>query len=127
MVTSSTSPISPAAIRARIARKAGIETAVEAGQERHARGLHHPISSRIRSDDMSTGFSQKIALPAFALFSIRSKCVSVGVPITTASMSGLAMISSERHHPRARFFGKRVGRRGKRIGDGGHPRTIDMR
>jgi hypothetical protein len=53
------------------------------------------MQARMRSDDMSTGFSQKIALPAFALAWIRSKCVSVGVPITTASMSGLAMISSE--------------------------------
>jgi hypothetical protein len=30
------------------------------------------------------------------------------------------------HHPRVSFFGKRAGRRGKRIGDGRHPRTIDM-
>jgi hypothetical protein len=36
---------------------------------------------------MSMGFSQKIALPARAAPWIRSKWVSVGVPMTTASMS----------------------------------------
>jgi hypothetical protein len=75
--------------------KVGIEAAVEAGQERYAAASTTPISSRIRSDDMSTGFSQKIALPAFAALLDQVEMRVVGVPITTASMSGLAMISSE--------------------------------
>ena len=42
----------------------------------------------------STGFSQNTALPARTARSIRSAWVSVGVQITTASMSFASMIES---------------------------------
>jgi TolA-binding protein len=110
MVTSSTAPISPAAMRARMLAKFGIEAAVEPGQERHARGLHHarcrrgycPMTCR-------WAFRRRSPCRRFAAPWIRSKCVSVGVPITTASMSARQMASDVRtHHPRVSFFGKRV-------------------
>ena len=47
-----------------------------------------------RASDRSIGFSQKIALPARAKRSIRSAWVSVGVQITTASISLSASIAS---------------------------------
>ena len=50
----------------------------------------------MRSTGRSTGFSQKIALPAAAACSMRSAWVSVGVPISTASIVLSAMISSSR-------------------------------
>jgi hypothetical protein len=50
--------------------------------------------ARTRSAERSTGFSQKIALPACAERSMRSACVSVGEQIATASMSFAARISS---------------------------------
>ena len=50
--------------------------------------------ARMRAALRSTGFSQNTALPARAARSIRSAWVSVGVQITTASMSGAATIAS---------------------------------
>ena len=46
-----------------------------------------------RFEASATGFSQNTALPALAPASIRSACVSVGVPIRIASMSPAAMIA----------------------------------
>ena len=59
-----------------------------------------PVSSttrrqaRVRSASRLTGFSQKIALPARAPRSTRSACVSVGVQMTSASISAASMTAS---------------------------------
>ena len=75
----------------------------------------------MRSELRSTGFSQNTALPAAAARSMRSAWVSVGVPISTASMSWSAMISSIDAHRRAGRCRKRVGAIRHGIGDGGEP------
>ena len=64
----------------------------------------------------STGFSQNTALPARTAFSIKSACVSVGVQITTASMSASAMIASTVADLGAMLFGEAL--RGRRVGIG---------
>jgi hypothetical protein len=59
-----------------------------------------PVSSTtfrqasVRCESRLTGFSQKIALPPRAARSMRSAWVSVGVQMTTTSMSAAEMISS---------------------------------
>jgi hypothetical protein len=65
----------------------GVEAAVEAHHQRRAGLLHDLEAVRTRDRLRSTGFSQNTALPARAKRSIRSAWVSVGVQITTASMS----------------------------------------
>ena len=87
MVTISTSPISPASIAARTAMKCGSKRRLKPTIRMvllSATTLRH---SSTRLTLRSIGFSQKIALPALLNFSIRSAWVSVGVQITTASMS----------------------------------------
>jgi hypothetical protein len=76
------------------------------------------MQARTRSTSRSIGFSQKIALPAREKRSIRSAWVSVGVQITTASMSLAVSIASMVAHVAAVLFGDRVGGGGEGIGDG---------
>ena len=71
-----------------------IEAAVEADHQRGAGLLDHRQASSTRAASRSIGFSQKIALPALAKRSIRSAWVSVGVQITTASISSASSIAS---------------------------------
>ena len=74
-----------------------------------------------RSSDRSIGFSQKIALPARAKRSIRSAWVSVGVQITTASMSAAASIASMLRIVAAVLAGDGLRRVGEGVGDGDEP------
>ena len=94
MVTISIAPASPAARRRfRLAKL---------GSKRRLKPIINGVpafattarQARIRSDERSTGFSQKTALPARAPASIRSECMSVGVPTRMASIPASAMISS---------------------------------
>ena len=73
---------------------------------------------RTRSTERSIGFSQKIALPALAACSIMSACRSVGVVISTASMSLAAMIASTLRTSAPCAFGDGLGRLGKSVGHG---------
>ena len=111
-ITISTLPIRPASIASLSARKSG--------SKRRLKPIISvaPVSSttssrpaRVRSD-RSTGFSQKMALPARAKRSIRSAWVSVGVQMTTASMSPDAARSSILRTSPPSMSGVRVGRFG---------------
>jgi hypothetical protein len=64
---------------------------------------------RARSTARSTGFSQKIALPAAAARMMRSACVSVDEPITTAPTFGSASAVSDCRHRRVVLCGERRG------------------
>ena len=91
-MTISTAPIEPLSISARTAMKCG-------SKRRLKPTISVPLLARTtfrqaftRSSDRSIGFSQNTALPALVNCSIRSAWVSVGVQITTASMSDAAKI-----------------------------------
>ena len=94
MVASSTVPMSPLRMR--------FSSAAKFGSKRRLKpiikfDLFFSTTLRqlnILSTDNDTGFSQRMALPAFDAASIRSACVPVGVAIRIASTSFDAMISS---------------------------------
>ena len=94
MVTISTLPTAPSSIAFFTAMKCGskrrLKPTISAASALSTVARH--ASTRFTS--RSIGFSQKIALPARAKRSIRSAWVSVGVQITTASMSDAFSISS---------------------------------
>ncbi len=74
--------------------------------------------ARTRSTSRSIGFSQKIALPARAKRSIRSAWVSVGVQMTTASISLDVSICFDGADVAAIVLGNGVGSLREGIGDG---------
>src|SRR6185312_2779580 len=96
LVTTSISgvPISPASRRA--------FTAANVGSKRRWKPIMHvtpafftaAAHSFARARSRSTGFSQKIALPAAAARTMKSACVSVDEPMTTAAIARSANTSS---------------------------------
>ena len=80
-------PIAPAATRACSAAKLGSNRLLKPTMSVAFRLSTTSRQRLMRSALRSIGFSQKIALPAFAARSIRSACRSVGVPMMTASIS----------------------------------------
>ena len=133
-MTISTLPMAPFATRFFSAEKFGSKRRLKpiiSGVPAASTTFRH-FSTRLEA--RSTGFSQNTALPAFAPASIRSACVSVGVPIRIASMSPAATIAFGVAHLRAGRLGERrrglpvdVGDRDqRRVRRGGDVAPVDL-
>ena len=118
-MTISTSPMRPSSMAAFSAMKSGSKRRLKPTIRVAPLASTTFRQACTRADDRSTGFSQNTALPALANCSIRSAWVSVGVQITTASMSAAAAIVVDACGSRSRkvactAFAARL----DRVGDG---------
>ena len=87
-------PISPASMRRRTSLKVGSKRRWKPIMQATPAARTFSPHSTARGTDRSTGFSQKMCLPAAAARVIRSEWVLVGEPMTTASIEGLSSASS---------------------------------
>ena len=83
-------PISPASILAFSAANVGSKRRWNPIRQAFPDALTISSHSRARLRSRSTGFSQKMCFPALAERWIRSACVSVEEPMSTASIAGSA-------------------------------------
>ena len=110
MVTISVAPMAPWSRRAFSAAKFGSKRRLKPIISGMPAASTTFRQDAIRFASRSTGFSQKTAFLVAAHFSMRSACVSVGVPISTASMSFAGDDLGDGAHRRAGLLGERLGR-----------------
>ena len=94
MISISRAPISPRATRVWASEKVGSKRRWKPIMQATPAACTATAHPTARATDKSTGFSQKICLPACAARWIRSLWVSVGEAITTASMLASASTAS---------------------------------